>query len=759
MDPRAFLAGLTADETVGASLVHVRELPARSPIVSPFPGWIPPLVRDRMELIGVRGLYPHQAEGLEVLAADRNLVMATGTASGKTLVYNLAFAAEAVERPTSTALYLFPTKALARDQLRAVRALKIPQLKAAVYDGDTPRDERPLIRKNANLVMTNPDMLHLALLSDHARWADFFFRLSLIVVDEAHVCRGVFGSHVAMALRRLRRLVAHYGGSPKWMLASATIGNPGELATRLTGLPFDEVTTNAAPSGEKLFALWNPPILDEDSGARRSALSEASWLVSRLVQDDVRTIGFTRSRRAAELLAEFARRDVGDAQKRARIKSYRAGYLAEDRRRLEGELASGELLAVASTNALELGIDIGSLDAAVLTGYPGTRASMWQQAGRAGRRDADSLAILVAQDDPLDQYLVHHADDLFDKPPEAAVIDPTNPYVLEPHLRCAAREIPLRDAEVGCFGEPADVAAALERMVERGELVRRKETWNDRGRESPHRAVDIRAGAGRVYSIVIGGTGELLGTADEHRAYATLHPGAVYLHQGEQFLVDELDLVTHVAVVTEADPDFYTQSRNVTDIEVMGASEESTTGTVDAFLGMVRVTNQVVSYVKKLVSTNDVIDEIPLPLPPQHLETKAVWWTIPQEIIDRAAVSARELPGAVHAAEHAAIGLLPLVATCDRWDVGGVSTPLHPDTGLCTIFIYDGYPGGAGITERGFRTAERWLSATLEAIRQCPCSRGCPSCVQSPKCGNGNEPLDKQGAVALLAAILGQRWG
>ena len=308
-----------------------------------------------MELVGIRGLYPHQADGLDVLAAGRNLVMATGTASGKTLVYNLAFAAEAVERPTSTALYLFPTKALARDQLRAVRALTIPQMKAAVYDGDTPRAERPLIRKNANLVMTNPDMLHLALLADHARWADFFFRLSLIVVDEAHVCRGVFGSHVAMTLRRLRRLVAHYGGSPRWMLASATIGNPGELATRLTGLAFDEVVTDAAPSGEKLFALWNPPVIDEDTGARRSALTEASLLVSRLVQDDIRTIGFTRSRRAAELLAEFARRDVGDAQKRSRIKSYRAGYLAEDRRKLERELANGDLLAVASTNALELG--------------------------------------------------------------------------------------------------------------------------------------------------------------------------------------------------------------------------------------------------------------------------------------------------------------------------------------------------------------------------------------------------------------------
>ena len=543
------------------------------------------------------------------------------------------------------------------------------------------------------------------------------------------------------------------------MLASATIGNPGELATRLTGLTFDEVVADAAPSGEKLFALWNPPIIDDDTGARRSALTEASWLMSKLVQEDIRTIGFTRSRRAAELLAEFARRDVGDAQKRARIKSYRAGYLAEDRRTIERELANGELLAIASTNALELGIDIGSLDAAVLTGYPGTRASMWQQAGRSGRRDADSLAILVAQDDPLDQYLVHHPEDLFDKPPEAAVIDPTNPYVLEPHLRCAARELPLRDEDLGFFGDVDDVARAVERMTEREELVRRKDTWNDRGRESPHRSVDIRAGAGHIYSIVIGETGELLGTADEGRAYSSLHPGAVYLHQGEQYLVDELDLVSRVAVVHGADPDYYTQSRDITDIEVVDVGDQGRTGDVDAFFGTVRVTNQVVSYVMKLVSTNDVIDEIPLPLPPQHLETKAVWWTIPQTVVDRAAVSARDLPGAVHAAEHAAIGLLPLVATCDRWDVGGVSTPLHPDTGLCTIFIYDGYPGGAGIVERGYRTADRWLAATLEAIKQCPCTRGCPSCVQSPKCGNGNEPLDKQGAASLLSAILGERWG
>jgi DEAD/DEAH box helicase domain-containing protein len=759
VDPRAFLESLTADEEVAPSLVSVRELPAHAPVVEDFPPDLPDLLISRLKLMGIDGLYPHQAEGLRVLReGSGRLVMATGTASGKTLIYNAAFAEAALTIPKATALYLYPTKALARDQLRAVRAMKIPQLKASVYDGDTPRAERPLIRKNANLVMTNPDMLHLSLLADHARWADFFFRLSLVVVDEAHVCRGVFGSHVALVLRRLRRLVAHYGGDPRWCLASATVGNPGELASRLTGLPtFDEVVDDASPRGRKLFALWNPPVLDEETGQRRSALSEASWMLGKLAAQDIRTIGFTRSRRAAELLAEFARREVGDAQKRAKITSYRAGYLAEDRRVIERQLADGMLLAVASTNALELGIDIGSLDAAVLVGYPGTRASMWQQAGRAGRRGG-GLAVLIAQDDPLDQYLVQHPEDLFDRPAEAAVIDPTNPYVLEPHLRCAAREQPLGIDELSIFGPEAE--AAVDRMAERGELARRGDRWHDRGREAPHRSVDVRAGAGHVYTIADAGTGEVIGTADESRSFGTLHPGAVYLHQGDQYVVGELNLVDRVALVSRADPDFYTQSRNVTDIGIDGALETSAIfdDTTMSF-GGVRVTNQVTGYVKKLVATNEIVDEIPLALPPVALETRAVWWTIPQSVIDRAAVSPRDLAGAIHAAEHAAIGLLPLVATCDRWDVGGVSTPLHPDTGLTTIFVYDGYPGGAGIAERGYRDARRWLEATLETIRDCPCARGCPSCVQSPKCGNGNEPLDKPAATSLLAAILGRRWG
>jgi len=755
VDPLAFLGSLDAQD----SLVHVRELPARTVEPEPFPSGLPEIVRQRLGLIGVTGLFAHQRRALELVRSGSNVIVATGTASGKTLVYDLAFATEAVDGTKATALYLFPTKALARDQLRQVRELKLPQLRAGVYDGDTPKAERPVIRRNANLVLTNPDMLHASILPDHPRWADFFLRLSLVVVDEAHVFRGVFGSHVAHVLRRLRRLVAHYGGSPRWVLASATIGNPAELAERLVGEPFQAVTEDASPSGGKTFALWNPPVIDEESGARRSALSDASFLMARLAEAGVKSIGFARSRRAAELLAEFTRRDL-DAELRSRVKAYRAGYLAEDRRELERQLADDELVAVASTNALELGIDIGTLDAALLVGYPGTRASMWQQAGRAGRRADGSLAVLVAQDDPLDQFLVSHPADLFDRPPEAAVIDPSNRFVLEPHLRCAAREHPLSEDEVRTFWPGAD--ETIERLVEGGELRRRRDLLHHAGRGSPHRQVDIRSTGGRTFSIVIEETGELLGTVDGSRAYWQVHPGAVYLHQGEQFEVRELDLGGHVALVSRADPDFYTQSRDTTDIEVVATDERGELpggGGVASSYGTVRVTNQVVAYARKLVATGEILDVVPLTLPPVELETKAVWWAIPDAVIARAAIAAAAVPGAAHAAEHAAIGLLPLVATCDRWDVGGVSTAFHPDTGSCAIFVYDGYEGGAGIAERGFRSAVRWLEATLEAVSGCPCPHGCPSCVQSPKCGNGNEPLDKAGSVALLASMLGRAWG
>ncbi len=750
MNPQAFLDRLTAENP--DRLVHVEELPARAPAVEPFPDDVPALLVSRLGLLGIDGVYPHQRAGLDALARG-HAMLATGTASGKSLVYQIAAASAALSTPKATALFVFPTKALARDQLRAMRALKLPQVRAAVYDGDTPQAERPLIRRNANVVLTNPDMLHLALTADHARWGDFLLRLSVVVIDEAHVLRGVFGSQVAMVLRRLRRLIAVHGGDPHWCLASATVGNPVELAERLTGLPVDVVSGDDAPRGRKLFALWNPPIVDDESGARRSALAEAADVMTALVDDGDRAIGFARSRRAAELLAEFTRRGVADAQARTRIRAYRAGYLAEDRREIERQLAGGELQAVAATNALELGIDIGSLDAAVLTGYPGTRASMWQQAGRAGRRSDESLAVLVAQDDPLDQYLAQHPVDLFTAPPEAAVIDPTNPYVLEPHLRCAAREQPLTDDEAAAFfGDGA--ASGLEALAARDLVKRRGDRWHDIGSTSPHRDVDIRAGGGTVYRIVLGDTGEVLGTSDQHRAFGTLHPGAIYLHQGEQYLVNELDLVRGVAIVEEADPDFYTQARDVTDIVIVNQIDHRQLGDAELSFGDVEVTGQVVGFVRKLVSTNEVVGEQALALPPVTLRTRAVWWTLPGKLIDAAGVRPGALPGGIHGAEHCAIGLLPLVATCDRWDIGGVSTPVHPDTGLTTIFVYDGYPGGAGIAERGYLDAERWLRATLERLRDCPCRDGCPSCVVSPKCGNGNEPLDKAAGRALLAEML-----
>ncbi len=760
MDVEAFLRALEALDQVGdaeRSLRHVERIPARDPSPQPFPADLPDLVRDRLDLQGIHGLYAHQRQALDHVAAGDNVIQATGTASGKTLVYNVAFARMALERPKTTALYVFPTKALARDQLRQIRALRLTQIRAAVYDGDTPPAERPLIRRNANLVLTNPDMLHASILPGHPRWADFLLRLGLVVVDEAHTARGVFGSHVAMVLRRLRRLVAHYGGDPRFVMASATVGNPGELAERLTGLPFVQVTADASPRGVGSFVLWDPPMIDPDLGVRRSAISETSLILRMLVEDGVRSIAFCRSRKAAELVAEFTRREL-DPPLRARVKAYRAGYLPEERRRLERALAGGELLAVAATSALELGIDVGSLDAALLAGYPGTRASFWQQAGRAGRRGEPSLAVLVAQDDPLDQYLVNHPDDLFGKQPEAAVFDPTNPYVLEPHLACAAREQSFRPEEAETFFGPA-AGPAVERLLGAGMLVRRRGLLHCAPDASPHAAVDIRSSGGSTFVIVDQDTGSVMGTVDEARAFWTVHPGAIYLHQGEQFEVQELDLVGHTALVKASDADHYTQVRDVTDVELLDVLDENQVGDTPAVFGAIRVTRQVIGYQRKRVSTQELIDELPLALPAQTLVTKALWWLIEPRLLRRARIGTAAVPGSLHAAEHAAIGLLPLVATCDRWDIGGLSTPMHPDTGQATIFIYDGYQGGAGIAERGFRSGPRLVQATLDTVRECPCARGCPSCVQSPKCGNGNEPLDKPGAVALLAAMLGRAWG
>ncbi len=697
------------------------------------------------------------------------MVVATGTASGKSLAYlapvlsALADGAQAPNGRGATALYLAPTKALAADQRRAVRELAGPlgnAIRPAVYDGDTPVEEREWVRQYANYVLTNPDMLHRGILPAHPRWSSFLRALRYVVIDECHTYRGVFGSHVAQVLRRLRRLCARYGADPVFLLASATASDPAAAASRLTGVPVLEVADDASPRGEVVFALWEPPLteLRGEKGApvRRTATAETADLLTDLVVQGVRTVAFVRSRRGAELISVIAQERLAEVDRSLprRVAAYRGGYLPEERRALERALHSGELLGLAATTALELGVDVSGLDAVLITGYPGTRASLWQQAGRAGRSGQGALAVLIARDDPLDTYLVHHPEALFRQPVEATVLDPDNPYVLAPHLCAAAAELPLTEPDLALFG-PA--AAELIPQLEATKLLRRRATaWHWTRRERASDLTDIRGGGGRPVQIVEAATGRLLGTVDESAAHTAVHEGAVHLHQGRTYLVKQLDLEDSVALVEESNPPFSTTARDTTSISVLETETEIPWGPARLCFGSVEVTNQVVSYLRRKLITGEVLGEAKLDLPPRTLRTRAVWWTVTEDQLDEARINPEILGGALHAAEHASIGLLPLFATCDRWDIGGVSVPLHPDTLLPTVFVYDGHPGGAGFAERAFHTARAWLTATRDAIAACECEAGCPSCIQSPKCGNGNDPLHKRGAIRLLTRLLSE---
>jgi DEAD/DEAH box helicase domain-containing protein len=754
VDPASLLEDLTGEPGYQGQLVHVERLPARPARLVDLPDDLPEPLPGRLRARGITALWSHQAEAIALARAGSHVVVATGTASGKSLCYQLPVFEALLGPGHRTALYLSPTKALAHDQLRAVRSFALSGVRAASYDGDTPVPERAMVRRNANLVLTNPDMLHRAILPAHEQWSAFLGRLAVVVVDEAHTLRGVFGSHVAAVLRRLRRLARRYQAEPVFILASATLGNPGELASSLVGLPVEAVTADGSPRGPVTFALWEPPLLDEASGLRRSANVEAAnWLASG-VEAGVRTLCFTRSRKSAELVATYARRRAAEVDRSlaSRVRAYRAGYLAEERRALERGIVSGQLLGVAATNALELGMDIGGLDAIVLDGFPGTIASMWQQAGRAGRQGGPSLAVLVGLDDPLDAYFLHHPADLFGRPHEAALVDPGNPYILAPHLVCAAYEAPLTEEDFDLFGPPArDLAARLE--VE-GMLRSRRGGYRATSGRSPAAGVDVRNAGGAPVTIVEADTGQVIGTVDRSRAPATVHRGAVYLHQGESYRVRELDMEAGVALVDEARGDEYTQARQDTDIRVLEPLRHVQLARSTQWLGRVAVSEQVVGYDRRKVGTGELLGSEDLDLPPTHLQTVAYWYTLSPELLAAAGLAPHQVPGAAHAAEHAQIGLLPLFAMCDRWDIGGVSTAWHPDTASAAIFVYDGYPGGAGIAERGYALAARHLLATRDTVRDCPCESGCPSCVQSPKCGNGNHPLDKHGAVRLLDELL-----
>ncbi|GGV23512.1 helicase [Actinomadura cremea] len=753
---RSPLDRLLADPTRRDRITHVERVPAREGRRAPWPSWSPPLLVDRLAAAGIDAPWEHQAIGAEHARAGRSVIIATGTASGKSLAYLLpAVAAVYDDDREGTVLYLSPTKALAADQLRTLRGLRLTRVRAATYDGDTPREDRTWVRQHANYVLTNPDMLHRSILPSHARWSSFLRRLRYVVVDEAHGYRGVFGSHVAQILRRLRRVCARYHATPTFVLASATTSEPAATASRLTGLDVVAVDDDASPRGPATFALWEPPLTDlrGERGApvRRTATAEAGGLLADLVVEGVQTLAFVRSRRGAESVALGAKRALADVSPDlpGQVAAYRAGYLPEERRALESALRSRDLVGLASTNALELGVDVSGLDAVIVCGWPGTRASLWQQAGRAGRSGQASLSVLVARDDPLDTFLVHHPEAIFGTPVEATVLDPDNPYVLEPHLCSAASEFPLTEADTELFGPTT--ADLLPDLVRRGFLRRRPAGWYWTRRDKAVELADIRGAGGAPVQVVESGTGRLLGTVDESSAHTTVHDGAVYVHQGESFVVQILDLDDSVALVEPAEPDYSTTARDVTDIGIVERLRSSAWGEATLNFGTVDVTRQVVAYQMRRVQTGEMLGEKPLDLPPRTLRTRAVWWTLSAEETEHLDL---DLPGSAHAAEHASIGLLPLFATCDRWDIGGVSTALHPDTGLPTVFVYDGHEGGAGFAERGYADASTWLRATRDAIESCECATGCPSCIQSPKCGNGNDPLDKAGALVLLDVLL-----
>jgi DEAD/DEAH box helicase domain-containing protein len=728
----------------GEEVAYVGDEPARPPRFAPLPEGLHPKVREALTGAGVEQLFTHQAEAWDAAARGEHLVVATGTASGKTLAFNLPILDALAREPKTRALYLYPTKALAQDQIRSLTALKPPSVKPAIYDGDTESSRRWQIRKWSNLILTNPDMLHVGVLPHHDRWGDVLRNLHYVVVDEAHVYRGVFGSHVGNVLRRLRRLARIHGADPQFLLASATIANPGELTQRLLGVEATVIEHDGAPKADRTILLWNPPLTDEELGIRASALGEAARLMATLVERGVRTLCFAKSRKSAELVHRFTAQRLGDA---TRLSPYRAGYTPAQRREIERRLVEGDLLGVSATNALELGIDVGLLDAVICVGFPGTVASLRQQWGRAGRR-GHGLAALVATEDALDQFFMRDAEALLERRVEAAILDHANPRVLDGHVRAAAFEAPLDETDTETLGPEALVRAA-----ELPDLRPKDKGYVWAGRDYPAGRFGLRSATPDSFTVVDTSTGSLLGLVERERAFTTVHTGAVYLHLGESYRVHDLDLENRAALVEPYVGDEYTQVKKDTMTAIDEPLRSERRLGLDLSFGRVVVTEQVVAYQRKRIGDNETIETVPLDLPETTFDTEAIWF-VPDDWMLEGLTDMPRLLGSLHAAEHALIALLPLWAMCDRWDIGGLSTNLHFQTGRPTIFVYDGHAGGVGINERGFDVFEGWVGDTARMLDGCPCDHGCPSCVQSPKCGNLNEPLDKAGALELLQRML-----
>ncbi len=759
MDTPAFIEHLVAQPGYNSQIAHIGHIPPREASFAELDSPLATKLEDSLKKHKLLPLYTHQAEAVNLARNGKNVIISTSSASGKSLCYNISVLETILAEPTSCAIYLFPTKALAQDQLRSFSELFCPQLieydRLTTFDGDTPTEERSEIRRRARIILTNPDMLHIGILPNHKSWSRLLRHLKYIVIDEAHSYRGVFGSNVALVLRRLRRLCYLYGSSPQFICCSATIDNPGEHAEKLAGLPFTVVDNDGSPKGGKDFVFWNPPIIDEAKGMRRSANSEAAGLFTELVRHDIRTLTFSRTRRLTELVTNYSRQKLAEISPShvKKIKAYRAGYLPEQRRQIEKELFSGQLTGVVATNALELGIDIGDLEATVLAGYPGTIASTWQQAGRSGRGKESSLSFLVAFNNPLDQYFMRHPDFFFKKSFENALINTENHYILSAHLLCAAWESPLLSYDDRFFG--SFLTREVEELEKKGVLRKRNRRWHlSPSIAYPAQEVNIRATSGEQLAFIDTSTNSLLETIETSTALFQVHPGAIYLHQGESYLVTELDLAGRTAKAEPTTVPYYTVAREINDLRILKTICQKNYQWVKVCLGQVEVTTNVVGFKKKAQFTDEVIGEEPLDLPSQHFPTVALWFDLPAEVIDLLVRAGLDLAGGLHAAEHAAIAILPLFAMCDRNDIGGVSTPFHPDTGRAQIFIYDGYPGGVGIAEKGFEIIQQLWQTTLEAIAECPCQEGCPSCIQSPKCGDNNEPLDKKAAQMILKGLL-----
>ncbi|MCU9519586.1 DEAD/DEAH box helicase [Corynebacterium sp. ES2794-CONJ1] len=749
----AELAAILADVLEAPSACHTEYIPPQTARYGSWPDWAyPPLVEYFSEL-GITRPYEHQILAAESIYHGKHTVIATSTSSGKSLGYLLPSLSVLADDKTATALYLTPTKALGSDQLRSLMKLTsstpgFESIIPAPYDGDTPIDARADIRARSRFIFSTPDMLHSGILSNHHKWRHFLSNLRFLIIDESHVYRGIFGAHIALTLRRLLRIAHHYQALPTVVLASATQAQPELSAAALIGAPVQAISSDTAPHGARTILLWEPGISDEAGKNKRPALGDSALMMATLIKEGARTLGFVRSRgqaerlalRGKELLASWGRFDLTE-----RLSSYRAGYLAEDRRALEAALSSGDLLGVASTNALELGIDIGGIDAVITTGFPRTISSFWQQAGRAGRRGQSSLVIFVAYDDPLDTYLVRHPDKLLSAPVERTVFDPSNPYILSDHLLCAASEKPLDEHDIDYF----QAGAILPALIHKGLLRTRPSGYflaAQPGSESPHQRVSLRSTGSQIMIVA---DSQLLGTVGSAQAPRQLHPGAVYVHQGEYYVVDSLDLERRLAIVHPENPDYYTVARNHTDIMITAEPQQLQQLHPGVWLSSVEVevVNQVTGY-STYSFDRQLISSQSLDLPCQRLMTKACAYTVDPLVLRDLGIN--NIPGTLHAAEHAAIGMLPLIATCDRSDIGGVSIALHPDTELPTVFVYDGAPGGAGFADQGYEHFAQWIHATYETVRDCACDQGCPSCVQSPKCGNGNDPLDKEGAMILL---------